>query len=200
MFPRPFMEPEGKNMARMPPASLAPARFRQTGVTFVEVVVCACVLSITAAIAAPSMGKLIERQRAIAANHSLIAHLAQARMTAITRSAPVILCPSRDGATCNADTDWGDGWLLFLDRDGNRQPDTPGDIVRQDIHPASHHLRVVSSAGRRQVRYLPDGRSAGSNLTFSLCNAKGQLLAAVIVNNAGRARSERPKTPRACPG
>ena len=35
-------------MARMPPASLAPARFRQTGVTFVEVVVCACVLSITA--------------------------------------------------------------------------------------------------------------------------------------------------------
>ena len=200
MFPRPFMEPEGKNMARMPPASLAPARFRQTGVTFVEVVVCACVLSITAAIAAPSMGKLIERQRAIAANHNLVTHLAQARMTAITRRTPVILCPSRDGATCNAGTDWGDDWLLFLDRDGNRQPDHPDDIVGADNTPTSRHLKLTSTAGRKQVRYLPDGRSAGSNLTISICNRKGELLGAVIINNAGRARSTRPGVPTSCPG
>ena len=199
MFLRPFMEPEGKVMARMPPASLAPARFRQTGVTLVEVVVCACVLSITAAIAAPSMGKLIERQRAIAANHSLIAHLAQARMTAITRSAPVILCPSRDGATCNAGTDWGDGWLLFLDRDGNRQPDHSDDIVGADNTPTSRHLKLTSTAGRKQVRYLPDGRSAGSNLTLSICNRQGEVLSRVIVNNMGRPRSERPKQAMACP-
>lgn len=186
-------------MARMPPASLAPARFRQTGITLAEVVVCACVLSITAAIAAPSMGRLIERQRAIAANHNLITHLAQARMTAITRSAPAILCPSRDGATCNANTDWGDGWLLFLDRDGNRQPDHPGDIVSADNTPTSRHLRLTSTAGRKQVRYLPDGRSAGSNLTISICNMKDELLTAVVVNNTGRARSAHPRTPTACP-
>lgn len=186
-------------MARMPPASLAPARFRQTGITLVEVIVCACVLSITAAIAAPSMDRLIERQRAIAANHNLITHLAQARMTAITRSAPVILCPSRDGATCNANTDWGDGWLLFLDRDGNRQPDYPADIVGADSTPASRHLRLTSTAGRKQVRYLPDGRSAGSNLTISICNRKGELLSSVVVNNAGRARSTRPASPTSCP-
>ncbi len=168
--------------------------------SLVEMLVGAFILATLALIALPSMDGLIERQRTRAATYALLNNFALARLTAVSRRSTAALCPSTDGITCARSTDWSSGWLLFLDRDGNRQPDTPGDIVRQDIPPASHHLRVVSSAGRRQVRYLPDGRSAGSNLTFSLCNAKGQLLAAVIVNNAGRARSERPKTPRACPG
>jgi len=68
-----------------------------------------------------------------------------------------------------------------------------------DLAPTSRHLRVVSTTGRQQLRYLPDGRSAGTNLTISICNPKGELLGAVIVNNMGRARSERPKVPTACP-
>jgi len=186
-------------MARTPPAPFTPTNLRQTGITLVELVVCACVLSITAAIATPSVGKLIERQRAIAANHNLLTHLAQARATAITRHTPTILCPSSNGSTCNADTNWGDGWLLFLDRDGNRQPDHPDDIVLADNLSTSRHLKLTSTAGRRQVRYLPDGRSAGTNLTISICNMKDELLTAVVVNNTGRARSAHPRTPTACP-
>ncbi|MCG8276169.1 GspH/FimT family pseudopilin [Stenotrophomonas sp. NLF4-10] len=182
-------------MARMP---TTPPN-RHAGITLVEVIVCACVLSITAAIAAPSMANLVERQRATAANHSLITHLAQARMTAITRRVPVILCPSHSGSTCNADTNWGDGWLLFLDRDGNRQPDHPNDIVLVDNAPISSHMKLTSTAGRKHVRYLPDGRSPGTNLTISICNKKGELLTAVVVNNTGRARSTRPRTPTTCP-
>ena len=49
------------------------------------------------------------------------------------------------------------------------------------------------------LRYLPDGSSAGSNLTVSICSPAGVLLAQVIVNNIGRPRSERPKTPAPCP-
>ncbi len=69
-----------------------------------------------------------------------------------------------------------------------------------DNIPLSRHLKLTSTAGRKQVRYLPDGRSAGSNLTISICNQKGELLSSVIVNNVGRARSSRPTTPTACPG
>ena len=187
-------------MARTPPVSATLTHRWQSGITLLEIVVCTCVMAITTAIAAPSMGKLIERQRAISANHQLITHLAQARMAAITRRMPAILCPSRNGSTCSADTNWGEGWLLFLDRDGNRQPDHPDDIVSADNIPLSRHLKLTSTAGRKQVRYLPDGRSAGSNLTISICNQKGELLSSVIVNNVGRARSSRPTTPTACPG
>ena len=167
--------------------------------SLVEILVGAFILVTLAIVALPSMEGLIERQRTRAATYALLNNLALARLTAVSRRSIAALCPSTDGATCARSSDWSDGWLLFLDRDGNRRPDTAGDIVRQDIPPASRHIRVVSSAGRRQVRYLPDGRSAGSNRTISLCNPKGRLLARVIVNNAGRARTARPRTPTACP-
>ncbi|MCE4073729.1 MULTISPECIES: GspH/FimT family pseudopilin [Stenotrophomonas] len=167
--------------------------------SLVEILVGAFILVTLAIVALPSMEGLIERQRTRAATYALLNNLALARLTAVSRRGIAALCPSTDGTTCTRSSDWSNGWLLFLDRDGNRRPDTPDDIVRQDIPPASRHIRVVSSAGRRQVRYLPDGRSAGSNLTISLCNTKGRLLARVIVNNAGRARTARPRTPTACP-
>jgi len=182
-------------MARTPTASPSP----HAGITLVEVIVCTCVFSILAAIATPAMAGLIERQRAIAAENMLVTHLALTRMTAITHRSLAVMCPSSDGATCDAGTDWSGGWLLFLDRDGNRRPDQPEHILRSDRMPIPRNLRLVSSTGRPQVRYLADGRSAGTNLTISVCNTKGDLLASVIVNSAGRTRSTWPAKPTSCP-
>ena len=89
--------------------------------------------------------------------------------------------------------------MLFLDDDGNRKPDIGEDVLHTDLKPTSRHLRVISNTGRKQLRYLPDGRSAGTNLTISICNPAGSLLGKVIVNNMGRPRSQRPKVPTPCP-
>ena len=120
--------------------------------------------------------------------------------TAISRNQRAVLCPSSDGASCEAGTDWSTGWMLFVDEDGNRKPDASEEVLRVDLEPTSRHLRVVSTVGRQQLRYLPDGRSAGANLTISICNKAGDVLGRVIVNNMGRPRSERPKSPTSCPG
>lgn len=186
-------------MAWKPRIPLIPPHPRSPGASLVEVIACACILSILAAIAMPSLNGLIERQRASMATHALLNTLALARLTAVSRRSTTALCPSDDGATCVTTTDWSGGWLLFLDRDGNRRPDALDDIVRVDMAPASRHLRLSSTAGRQQIRYLADGRSAGSNLTISICNSRSQLLASVVINNAGRARSSRPDKPTACP-
>jgi len=172
---------------------------RLAGLTLVELATCLCVLSIITAIAAPSMAALLERQHAVAATNALVTQLAMARMAAISRRGTAVFCPSASGNSCDAGNDWSGGWLLFLDRDGNRRPDQPNDIVSADNTPLSRHLRLTSSTGRSQVRYLSDGRSAGTNLTISICNRSGKLLSSVVVNNAGRARSERPSKPTACP-
>ena len=169
------------------------------GFTLVELIACVSVLSILTAIAAPSMAALMERQRAAAATNALVTQLAMARMAAISKRGISVLCPSRNGANCDAGSDWSGGWLLFIDRDGNRQPDHAQDIISADNTPLSRHLQLRSSAGRSQVRYRPDGSSAGSNLTVSICNRKGVLLSKVVVNNSGRARSERPAQPTPCP-
>ncbi|MCL7714190.1 GspH/FimT family pseudopilin [Stenotrophomonas mori] len=187
-------------MPRTPCAHPMHRRTATGGVTLVEAALCLALLSIVAAVALPALGTLIERQRTVSAGHMLLTRLALARMTAITRGAPAVLCPSTDGVRCGDSSDWSGGWLLFLDPDGNRRPDQADDIVRAENAPPRHPLRLVGSSGRKQARYLPDGRSPGSNLTVAICNRKGELLGSIIVNNAGRARSERPARPAPCPG
>ena len=174
-------------------------RRRNAGFTLIELVTTLSVMAICAGVALPSLGHLIEHQRASAATGSLLSHMGLARMAAISRNQRAVLCPSTDGATCEASTDWSRGWMLFLDEDGNRKPDASDEILRVDLEPTSRHLRVVSTTGRQQLRYLPDGRSAGTNLTISICGKEGEVLGRVIVNNVGRPRSERPKTPANCP-
>ena len=175
-------------------------RRRYAGFTLIELIITMAVLAICAGVALPSLRSFMEQQRTLAAISSLTSHMSLARMAAVTRNQRTVLCPSRNGNSCEAGTDWSTGWMLFLDEDGNRQPDSGDEVLRMDLEPTSRHLRVVSTVGRQQLRYLPDGSSAGSNLTISICNKAGDVLGRVIVNNMGRPRSERPKVPTACPG
>jgi type IV fimbrial biogenesis protein FimT len=169
------------------------------GFTLIEAMTSASVLAILAAVAAPSLSELIEHQHASAAMSSLTTHMAQARMAAITYRRPAVLCPSTTGVSCEPGSDWSSGWMLFLDKDGNHQFDAVDEILGADLTPTSRYLRLSGTAGRPQLRYLPDGRSAGSNLTISVCNTKGRLLGKVIVNNVGRPRTEMPAVATACP-
>ena len=174
-------------------------RHRNAGFTLIELAATLSVMAICTGVALPSMSRFVEHQRTAAATGSLLSHMGLARMAAISRNQRAVLCPSTDGATCEASTDWSHGWMLFLDEDGNRRPDARDEILRVDLEPTSRHLRVVSTTGRQQLRYLPDGRSAGTNLTLSICGKDGRVLARVIVNNMGRPRSERPMAPTSCP-
>ena len=170
-----------------------------SGFTLIELATTVAVMGVLVGVAVPPMHDFVARQRTSAAVGSLTTHMNLARMAAISRNHRTVLCPSSDGANCAAGTDWSQGWMLFVDEDGNRRPDGSDDILRVDLEPTSRHLRVVSTRGREQLRYLPDGRSPGSNLTISICNHRSEVLARVIVNNAGRPRSERPASPMACP-
>jgi type IV fimbrial biogenesis protein FimT len=172
---------------------------RHAGFTLIELAAATAVMALLAGLALPSMDALVERQRASAAISSLTAHMQLARLAAVTRNRRTVLCPTPDGNACEAGTDWSRGWMLFVDEDGNRRPDRGDDVLRVETEPTSRHLRIASSAGRQQLRYLPDGTSAGANLTLSICNARGELLGRVIVNNVGRPRSERPAQALPCP-
>ena len=172
---------------------------KDAGFTLVEAIMAMSVLAMLAAVAAPPLVGLVERQRTAAATNSLTTHMALARMAAIVHRRPTILCPSTTGTACDPGSDWSNGWMLFIDTNHNRRPDAGDEILRVDLDPTSRTLRAPGTSGRPYLRYLPDGRSAGTNPTVSVCNLKGALLARVVVNNMGRARTERPKTPAQCP-
>ncbi len=170
------------------------------GFTLIEAMTVLAITAITLTLALPAFGEILHRNRVTTTLHQMTADMAMARGTALMRRAQVVVCP-RDGAAvsrCARDSDWSRGWLVFLDADGNRQPDQPGDLLRTTDAPARdrHLLRLAST--RPFLRYQADGRSAHSNLTVYLC-ARDKLAASVIVNNHGRVRSARPRTQTACP-
>lgn len=167
------------------------------GFSLIEALVIMAISAIGLLIGVPSYRTLMDHQRTSSAMHLLTAHMASARNTAISYRIPTVVCPSNRAGGCRTDGDWSQGWLMFFDADGNRQPDAREDVLRDENAPIHPSLRIVSSKGRPQLRYLPDGRSSGSNITVRLCRNE-VLLGQVIVNNVGRARSEMASGSKPC--
>jgi len=169
------------------------------GFTLIELVTTLSVLAITLAIGIPAFAGLQQRARAANAYHLLTGSLSIARLSAVKRGEPVSVCPSSDGVRCRDDVVWSNGWIVFADPDRADQP-TDARAILQRIEGVGTGLVLQSTRGRTQVRFTPDGWAFGSNLSIRLCEPDGnRLLGKVVVNNAGRPRSERYDKAEPCP-
>ncbi|MCC4594724.1 GspH/FimT family pseudopilin [Xanthomonas campestris pv. phormiicola] len=168
------------------------------GYTLLQLAVVMATICVLTAIGIPAFQDLVMRQRLAVTSYRLSSQLALARSSAISSGVPVSVCPSSGGGKCREDNDWSHGWMVYRDLDRQSQPTDPDSILGQETAPAAASMTVISNSGRRAVRFLPDGRSAGSNLSIRICG-KGRLLAEVVVNNAGRPRLAKAATSQACP-
>lgn len=170
-------------------------RSRHTGFTLIECVITLGVASLLAGLAMPSLREIRKQAELRSTISALTSELALARVSAITRNTPYVLCPTDDGLRCARGGRWNTDWLGFHDANRDLQPDNADAL---SVHPRrSGRLKVFSGSGRPHIRYLPDGRSPGTNATFKICD-DATILARVVVNNAGRARTERTNSPEAC--
>ncbi|MDQ1109099.1 type IV fimbrial biogenesis protein FimT [Stenotrophomonas rhizophila] len=171
---------------------------RPRGFTLLELTVTLLILAVLCALALPSLSASVSRMRADMLRMQLVSVFNTARSTAITRAAPVAVCPSEDGMHCG--DDWSRGWLIHLDRgsESGTSPPSPTDVLQ--YRPGYRDASVVarSSQNRPRLRLQPDGRSGGSPLTVAIC-AGGQLHGEVVVNNVGRTRAARRPGTVDCP-
>ncbi|WP_177421168.1 GspH/FimT family pseudopilin [endosymbiont of Lamellibrachia barhami] len=121
--------------------------------------------------------------------NSFISHLQLTRSTAIMTGGLAILCPSTDAQTCLDEPLWHEGFLLYADTNGNRQPDDAEKRIRYQNATRHSLISMRSTQGRRRIIYRPDGTSPGSNLTLTFCDVTENIdPRAVVVSNAGRPR------------
>lgn len=160
------------------------------GFTLVEAAVAATVFGVTVAVGIPALSSTVEHWQVRSATHRITTSLATARLHAATRNHVVTVCPSIGDGRCLPDGTWHQGWMIYADRTREDHPLSPDDIleIQQGLH-RRHVLRT--SAARPRIRFQGSGSSGGSTATFSLCDVETErLVARIILNNAGRSRTE----------
>ena len=97
----------------------------QYGFTLAELLVTLAVAMILAIGTAEFAPRIIQDSRMVSTVNAFVTILQRARSQAIKRGRQVVLCPSRDTATCGHSLDWQHGWLLFESDNREREPDEP---------------------------------------------------------------------------
>jgi len=165
---------------------------RLNGFTLIEALAVMAIAAILLAVAIPAWS----HAKAAANAGSVRANLATSLLDAVRHSAiagsEVVVCPVAASGQCSGSTNWDGGWMAFADINGDRMPGAGETrLGGSRVLPAGTHLRTT--AGRTKLVFQPNGGSAGSNVTFTLCDSRGVTSATTLVlSNLGSFRAGKP--------
>lgn len=83
------------------------------GLTLVELMVTLAVMVALVTLAAPAFRDLLRRRQVEAVADTLAADLTYARHEAAQRASFVSICPSRSGESCDDETSYAEGWIVY---------------------------------------------------------------------------------------
>jgi type IV fimbrial biogenesis protein FimT len=157
------------------------------GFTALELITTMAIVSILMATAVPALKNYSWNLRMKTAMEMLQTDLNLARRRAISLNAQTVACPATGTAECAESPDWQDGWIVFVDLNGDRQKQNTEPLLKQTGE--MEFLSITSSNSRKNVRFYPNGTAPGSNLSIVFCDQRGAGHAAKLsVSNTGRIR------------
>lgn len=169
------------------------------GFTAVELLVIVAIVCMLLAIGVPSFASLIRRQKLTTASNLLFAAANLARSEAIHRGRRVDLVPAGERRS------WQDGWVVFIDDNGNQYPDK-GETIVQTYAAVDRDMRITASFTDSKVQYVAyDGsgrtRTNASSQTAQSGNWRlelGDQARKVVINFLGRPRVCNPDKDASC--
>lgn len=146
------------------------------GLTLIELMVTIAVLAIVLAIGVPSFQGAMNSSRLSSAANELTSALHLARSEAIKRNRTVLLCRSENLTSCADDAQWN-GWIVFVDTDGDGVVDVGEDIIKTGTVSVPLVMRASPGISSRSqmVTFLPNGTARGAdemallNASLSVC-------------------------------
>jgi type IV fimbrial biogenesis protein FimT len=159
------------------------SRLRNAGFTLIELMVTVAVVAILAAIAFPSFQGVLRSNRVASASNDLLTSFTLARSEAIRNTRGAGVCASSNGTSCG--NDWGTGWLVWADSNGNGSMDAGENVVRYSQ--ARGQMDLVGSTG--SIGFDARGRALGGQQSIDLKPAGLETPArCVIISGTGQVR------------
>lgn len=152
---------------------------RSAGFTLTELVITLGTLALVSALGVSSFNRYIGETRADTLILNLRTALMLARSEAIKRGASVMLCRRQagsdacDGSGATGQLSWGNGWLLFVDRDQDRDYDTAAGDRLLRRYPAIDARFYLEWNRGSYLGYRGSGALDSRNGSFCLWNLHG---------------------------
>ena len=162
---------------------------KNSGFTLLELTITVAIISIVMAIAVPSMTTFTQNDRLTTNINTLIGHLAYARSEAVKRNQQVSICSSNNATTCTGGN-WQDGWIVYIDADGDNSFTAGEEVLRaqQALEGANTLTTAIGTQLTYDYRGFVNAASVGS---FQLCDGRsGPHGKTIRISTTGRVRIE----------
>jgi type IV fimbrial biogenesis protein FimT len=160
---------------------------RSSGFTLWELIWTMLLAGVLVGLGAPSFRTVALDSRRTADLNAFVLAVQLARSETAKRGAPVVVCPSPDGARCGGgQPGYGAGWIVFVNEDNVRPPQRAAAEPLLYAHRPETDGTIV---GNRDWFELAPFRRRSTNGTVVFCDSRGAPAArAVIVSYTGRPR------------
>ncbi|MEP5568059.1 MAG: GspH/FimT family pseudopilin [Halioglobus sp.] len=167
------------------------------GFTLVELLIVLSIISVLVTVVAPGMQRFIDSVYVRQYVSELMTDIVFTRSEAIKRNRRIRMCPSPMAMSGKAECAgvFADGWVVFVDSDGDRVLGGDEDVLRISSG-LDRKYSLTNRAGTRDAKeiitYWPDG-SSRRNRTLMVC-ARGDPSVenwSVVMNLFGRPRMAR---------
>lgn len=177
---------------------------KQRGFTLGETLAALAVAGIGLSLAVPGLQALSRGNAQATAVNQLVTTLHLARSEAVMRNGRVAVCASASGNGCDG-RGWSDGWIAFLDGDGDLQRGPAEDLLD---HVPAIGLALNSAGFGAALSFGADGRASDAarqpaSGEFAFCDTGAATAARVVILRTNGlptlAQRGRDGAPVACP-
>jgi len=139
---------------------------RQAGVTLIELIVTLFVVAIVTMVAIPAFRTFLQNNRMIAVTNDVVLAFNAARSEAVKRRQTVRVCAGDTASGCQAGAGFDEGWLVWIDGNGNDQFDAGEELLVQN------KIEGLTIEGFDAIRFDASGVPDSSG-TLSICDSRG---------------------------
>ncbi len=161
------------------------------GFTLIEAMVVLALAAIIVSVAVPSFQTLIQNNRLVTQANEFVSSLNLTRSEAVKRGVIVTMGAANPANNAN---EWGPGWNIWLDTDGDGTIDA-GEQVLRVAGAATGNVTIDSTNGSTQLRYLATGEirtGTANNVDFwNVCdNRSAEAGVQIDTEASGRVSSQ----------